>query len=105
MIGPKTQLILQKYTEVKDDMGGYTFVFQSMRKMKGVLISLRGNEQFVTGKTEVFRTHKFVVTFPIGITITEKDRFTLGIRKFDIQVIVDPAETHRFLEIELLEVT
>lgn len=105
MIGPKTELVLQKYTEVSDGMGGFTKVWVSKRKMKGVLISLSGREQFVTGKTEVFRTHKFMVTYPIGITITEKDKFTLGARKFDIQVVVDPVETHRHLEIDLLEVT
>ncbi len=102
--GPKTQLVLQKFTEVPDGMGGVTETWQAMRKMKGVLISLSGREQYVTGKTEVFRTHKFVVAYPIGITITEKDRFTLGARVFEIQVVVDSAEQHRNLEIELLEV-
>jgi len=104
MLGPKTELVLQKYTEVSDLMGGYTVVYQSIRKVKGVLIALRGSERFVTGKTEVFRTHKFVVDFPIGISITPKDKFVLGIRTFDIQVVADPAEVHRFLEIDLLEV-
>ncbi|MBA7665565.1 hypothetical protein ES703_73639 [subsurface metagenome] len=102
--GPKTELVLQKYTEVPDGMGGSEWIYQSARKMKGVLISLRGNERFVTGKTEVFRTHKFVVDFPIGITVTEKDRYTLGVRTFDIQVVADPAEQHRHLEIDLLEI-
>lgn len=103
--GPKTQLTLQKYTKVSDGMGGYTFVHQAKRKMKGVLLSLSGRERFVIGKTEVFRTHKFVVHFPIGITVTEKDRFALGTRKFDIQVVSDPAEVHHHLEIDLLEVS
>ena len=103
--GPKTELVLQKYTLADDGMGGKTETWQSKRRMKGVLISLRGNERYVTGKTEVFRTHKFVVDFPIGITITEIDKFTLGVRKFDIQVVVDAAEQHRHLECDLLEVT
>lgn len=103
--GPKSTLTLQKYTEVSDNMGGYVVVYRSVRKIKGVLLPLTGREQFVTGRTEVFRTHKLVMDFPIGITITEIDKFTLGARKFDIQVVVDPAETHRSLEIDLLEVT
>lgn len=105
VFGPKTELTLQKYTEVSNGMGGHTKTWQARRKMKGVLISLRGNERFITGKTEVFRTHKFVMDDPIGITITEIDKFTLGARKFDIQVVVDAAEQHRHLEIDLLEVT
>lgn len=103
--GPKTELVLQKYTLVPDGMGGYTETWQAKRKMKGVLLSLSGREQYVTGKTEVFRTHKFVVDYPIGLTITEKDKFILGARKFDIQVVADPAEQHRHLEIEFLEIT
>jgi len=86
-------------------MGGYTFVYQGDRKMKGVLISLPGNERFVTGKTEVFRTHKFMVDYPIGITITAIDKFTLGARKFNITCVVDPAEQHRHLEIEMKEIS
>ncbi len=105
MIGPKTQLVLQKYTEVSDGMGGYTVVYQSKRKMKGVLTSLTGNERMITGKEEVFRTHKFMVDYPLGLTITEKDKFVLGIRTFDIQVVVNPVEQDRHLEIDLLEIT
>lgn len=105
VMGPKSTLTLQKYTEVPDGMGGTVWVHQSVRKMKGVLLPLSGRERFVTGKTEVFRTHKFMVDYPIGLTITEKDKFTLGARKFDIQSVTDPAEQHRHLEIDLLEVT
>lgn len=104
MFGPKTELVLKKYTLVDDGMGGTTETWQAKRKIKGVLISLSGNERFVTGKTEVFRTHKFMVDFPIGITITAIDKFTLGARTFDIQVVVDPAEQHRHLEIDLKEI-
>lgn len=105
VLGPKTELILQKFTLVKDDMGGYTETWQAKRKMKGILLSLSGRERFVTGKTEVFRTHKFVVDFPVGITVTEKDKYALGARTFDIQVVADPAEAHRHLEIDLKEIT
>ena len=105
MIGPKTELVLQKYTLEDDGMGGKVDTWQSKRKVKGVLYPLHGNERFVTGKTEVFRTHKFLMNYPTGITITEIDKFTLGARKFDIQVVVDPMETHRNLEIDLLEIT
>jgi len=105
LIGPKCILVLQKYTKVSDGMGGYTWVYQSVRKMKGVLTSLTGNERYVTGKIEVFRTHRFMVDFPKGVTITEKDRFTLGIRTFDIQVVANTLEQNIQLQIDLLEIT
>jgi len=104
-IGPKTVMVLQHYTLISDGMGGYTKTFQSRRKMKGVLISLSGNERYVTGKTEVFRTHRFIVDYPIGLTITEIDKYTLGIRKFNIQVVANLLEQNIQLEIDLLEIT
>lgn len=104
VMGPKTEMTLQQHQLTPDGQGGFLETWQSKRKMKGVLLSLSGRERFVTGKTEVFRTHKFVVDFPVGITVTEKDKFVLGARKFDIQSVADPAETHRHLEIELLEI-
>lgn len=105
MLGPKTNLVLQHYTKVPDGMGGFELVYQCDRKIRGVLISLSGNERFVAGKTEVYRTHKFMMDYPKGLTITEIDKFTLGARKFNIRSVKDPAEQHRHLEIELLEIT
>ena len=102
VMGPKTELILERKT-IADDQW-HTETWRQVRKMKGVLISLYGNERFITGKTEVFRTHKFLVNYPKDLTITEKDKFTLGARKFNITTIVDPLEQHRHLEIELLEI-
>ncbi len=98
-------MVLQKFTEVSDGMGGFVFVHQSVRKMKGVLTSLTGDERLITGKVEVFADYMFAIDYPLGLTITEKDRFILGIRKFDILLITDPAEQHRQLEIKLEEIT
>ncbi len=105
MIGPKTQLVLQQYTEVADGQGGFTFTYQAKRKIKGVLTPLLGNERMITGKETVFADYMFAMDYPLGLTITEKDRFILGIRKFDILLITDPAEQHRHLEIMLEEIT
>ncbi|NVM21306.1 MAG: phage head closure protein [Desulfobacterales bacterium] len=104
MLGPKTELVLQKYTKVPDGMGGFKYVHQSKRKIKGVLIPLPGNERFVTGKIEVYKTHKFFMDYPKGLTVTEKDRFVLGDRTFDIKFVGNPAERNIHLEIELLEI-
>ncbi len=105
MIGPKTEMVLQKFTEVADGQGGFTFTYQSVRKIKGVLTSLSGDERLITGKVEVFADYMFAIDYPLGLTITEKDRFILGIRKFDILLITDPAMVHRQLEIKLEEIT
>lgn len=105
MIGPKTVMVLQKFTKVADGQGGFTFVYQSVRKIKGVLTPLTGDERLITGKVEVFADYMFAIDYPLGLTITEKDRFVLKARKFDISLITDPAEQHRHLEIMLEEIT
>ncbi len=105
MIGPKTEMVHQQFSEISDGMGGVTIVYTSKRKIKGVLTPLLGDERHITGKVEVFADYMFAIDFPLGLTITEKDRFILGIRKFDILLITDPAEQHRHLEIMLEEIT
>jgi len=105
VLGPKTELKLERKTLTADGQGGYIESWQQLRKIKGVLVPLKGNERFITGKTELFASHKFFCDYPKDLTITEKDRFTLGTREFEIKFIGDPAEQHIHLEIELLEIT
>jgi len=104
MMGAKTQLVLQQYTEVSDGMGGVTETWQAKRKIKGVLTPLLGNERMITGKEEVFADYRFTMDYPLGLTITEKDRFILKARKFEIILVVNPAQQDIHLEIKLLEI-
>ena len=104
MIGPKTTMSLQQYTEVADGQGGFTFTYQAKRKIKGVLTPLLGNERMITGKETVFADYMFAIDYPLGIEITEKDRFILKARIFDIVIIENPAQQDIHLEIKLLEI-
>ena len=104
MIGPKTTMTLQQFTEVADGQGGFIFVYRSVRKIKGVLTPLLGNERMITGKETVFADYMFAIDFPLGIIITEKDRFILKARIFDIVLVENPAQQDIHLEIKLLEV-
>ena len=105
VMGPKTELVLERKTQTADGQGGYIESWQDLRKIRGILVPLKGLERMITGKTEVFATHKFFMDYPKDLTITEKDRFILGTREFEIKFIADPAEQHIHLEIELWEVT
>lgn len=105
VMGPKTTMVLQQYTEDKDDMGGFTVVYQAHRKIKGVLTPLMGDERMITGKTEVFADYRFIIDYPRGLTITEKDRFVLGARKFEISLISNTAQQDIHLQIKLLEIS
>jgi SPP1 family predicted phage head-tail adaptor len=103
--GPKTEMTFQERELTEDSQGGHTESWTARRKIKGVLVPLKGSERMITGKQEVFATHKFFIDYPTGITIEENDRFILGDRTFDIQFVGDPGEQHRHLEIEMEEIT
>tara|TARA_Y100000310_G_scaffold320271_1_gene376564 strand:- start:742 stop:1062 length:321 start_codon:yes stop_codon:yes gene_type:complete len=105
VMGPKSMLVLQQYTEVSDDMGGFTVVYESKRKIKGILTPLLGNERMITGKEEAFADYRFTINYPKGLTITEKDRFIMKARKFEISLVTNPAQQDRTLDIKLLEIT
>lgn len=97
VLGPKTQLILHHYIPVVE------WEYYPIRKVRGVFLPLSGDERFTTRQTTAYRTHKFIMDYPVGFTVTEADIFSLGDRRFDVKAIVDPAEQHRHLEIDLLE--
>lgn len=105
MRGPKTELILERKTKTADGQGGYIESWTQLRKIKGVLVPLKGSERMITGKTEVYASHKFFMDYPLDLAITEKDRFTLDSRVFEIRFIADPAERHIHLEIDVEEIT
>jgi len=105
VMGPKVTLTLKQYTEVSDGMGGVTKTWVNKRKISGVLIGLSGDERHITGKTEVYASHRFVIDYPKNLTITEKDRFVLKAREFGISLVSNPAEQNIHLEIMLEEIT
>lgn len=97
VLGPKTHLILHHYVPVVE------LIDWPLRKVRGVLLPLSGEERFTSRQITAYRTHKFIMDYPVGFTVGVADVFTLGDRRFDIKAIVDPAEQHRHLEIDLNE--
>jgi len=103
MFGKKKELTLQRLTATTNPIGGQTFSWQSIRRIKGALIPLPAREQMMTGKEDVVADYKFCIDYPIGITITEKDRFVLGTRTFEVVFCLNPAENDVFLVLGLKE--
>lgn len=87
MIGPKIQLELRRKNIVDDGAGSKTTTWEGKRRVSGTLIEINGDERLSADKLTVIRTHKFYIDFPVGITITEKDRFYYGERIFKIEHI------------------
>lgn len=104
-IGKKKTLILLQYSDTADDMGGSTRTWLEKRRIEGVFTNLSSSEKFyLNDKKTVFANYKFHIDYPIGITITEKDRFKLDTRLFEIVGIDDPGEQNIVLSFTLLEV-
>ena len=84
MIGKKTTLELRRWTKTSDGMGGYTEVWAGLRKIKGTLSAIRGDERLSSDKLTVIASHNFYIDFPIGLTITAKDIFIKGTTTYKI---------------------
>jgi len=84
MLGKKTEMELRRKTEVSDGMGGITTSWAGLRKIKGVLSTIRGDERLSSDKLTVISSHNFFIDFPIGETITAKDIFIKGTTEYKI---------------------
>ena len=84
MLGKKTEMELRRKTEISDGMGGITTSWAGLRKIKGVLSTIRGDERLSSDKLTVISSHNFFIDFPIGETITAKDIFIKGTTTYKI---------------------
>ena len=87
MIGPKVTLELRRKTEISDGMGGAVLIWSGLRKFKGTLSTISGDERLSADKLTVIQTQNFYIDYPIGITLTEEDELYWGQRRFKILFI------------------
>ena len=84
MIGPKTTLTLKRITSTADAAGGWTEALTTIKSIKGVLSTIRGDERLSASKLEVIADYYFYMDYPKGFTITETDELYLSTRQFKI---------------------
>ncbi|MBA7577861.1 hypothetical protein ES708_19716 [subsurface metagenome] len=89
MIGPKTTLTLKQITSSGDSVGGWTETEATIKSIKGVLSTIRGNERLSADKKTVIADYYFYMDYPKGFTVTEEDLFYFDTRKFKIIYIND----------------
>ena len=89
MIGPKTTLTLKRITKTADPAGGWTESEATIKTIKGVLSTIRGNERLSADKLTVIQDYYFFMDYPKGFTVNEKDVFYLSTRSFKIIHIND----------------
>jgi head-tail adaptor len=103
MIGPPTSLILQRYTSTPDGNGGFVNTWAAVRTFTGLFLTLDGDETLDAMKQTVICSHKFIIDFPFGITINERDRFVnVGSTIiYNIVMVKDLANAHNWLSFKL----
>jgi len=89
IIGPKTTLTLKRITSSGDSAGGWTETETTIKSIKGVLSTIRGNERLSADKLTVIADYYFYMDYPKGFTVTEEDLFYLDSREFKIIYIND----------------
>jgi hypothetical protein len=76
--GKKTTLVLQRFTNTADGLGGFSDTWEDKRSISGVLTPMSGNKQILYDRLGVVADQTFFVDIPVGLTITEHDRFRNG---------------------------
>ena len=105
MLGNKIRLELESPSDSADGQGGITRLWSGTRHSKGHLSPIGENIGVEWNRDTSRITHKFYMQIPAGgLTVSEKDRFKLKNRLFDIVEIRNPSEANKHLEIFLNEV-
>jgi len=103
-IGKKTEMELRRKTEVSDGLGGFTISWAGLRKIKGILSTIRGNERLSADKLTIIADFYWYIDYPIGETITEADIFVKGTTTYKIIYINNMGHSqNRRLRITLKE--
>jgi len=63
MVGPKTELILERKTSTADSMCGVDYEWSAIKKVKGTLNILSDRERMMYGKKAEGAEYKFVVDY------------------------------------------
>lgn len=90
MIGKKTLLTFQQYSEAVNARGVLVKTWTDKKEIRGVFCSLSPRERSLLSREVMNRTYMFYVNYQKDITITEKDRFRYGTRYFEITGIKNP---------------
>ena len=103
-VGPKTRLLLRRYTEVEDDMKSFDTTFADVKYLKGTLRTASEREVDMAMRRSVQLSHKFRTAYRPDLAITTEDIFTLGSRTFEITSAgADPYNQNRFSTYNLWE--
>jgi len=110
LVGPRVNLLLQRGTYVKDNMGGSVVTWKDLALLGGVFSNLSGVEIDAYSKASVKAKYKFEIDYNFSVIPQEADQLVLittsvptGQRIFQITWIKNPGMLNRNLTLVLDE--
>lgn len=90
-LGPQTSLIFQTYIETDDDQGSTEKEWMDIATISGSLVSIKGDERFLTDRATLIKTHYFIINSQANFEISSEDRFvnTDDTKTYEIIDIMD----------------
>lgn len=97
--GPKVEVVIQQVTRTSDGMGGYKDVYITRHTLNVGFHSLTARERLLADRESALITNRMFMEYKSDIE--QSDRVTYNGNTYEIVAIVDPAQKHEHLELDL----
>ena len=92
-------VIVQRYTEIDDGMGGVDYGWDNHLEIEGTLDQLSGDEVLASDKLGELSSHIFII-FEM-VDVVRGDRFIINNEIYNVTNVDNPNNMNRQLEIKL----
>jgi len=99
IIGNTVQVVIQKKTSTSDGMGGYKDVYSTRHTVYVGFHSLTAQERLVANREAGVITNRIFMDYYSDIELS--DQITYAGNTYQIISIVDPAQAHEHLELDI----
>jgi len=99
IIGPTVQIVIQKKTSTSDGMGGYKDVYSTRHTVYVGFHSLSAQERLVANREAGVITNRIFMDYYSDIGLS--DRIIYAGNTYEIISVVDPAQAHEHLELDI----
>ena len=97
--GPKVSVVIRYVTSVSDGMGGYTDTYTTRHTLNVGFHSLTAQERLMAGRESALITNRVFMEYKSDIE--QSDEVVYDGQTYEIVAIVDPAQKHKHLELDL----
>lgn len=99
IVGPTVQIVIQKKTSTSDGMGGYKDVYSTRYTIYVGFHSLTAEERLLANRDAGVITNRVFMDYYSDISLS--DQITYNGNTYQIIAVVDPAQAHEHLELDI----